>query len=193
MSDSEVWKDIAGYEGLYQVSNKGNIHSVERINLRGSKCGGRTLKPRDHKEGYLHVALSKNGIAKNKLVHRLVAEAFIENQNNYPIINHKDEVRANNNVENLEWCTKAYNMNYGNARKKSIQKLSKKVKAVNIKTGENLTFNSAKEAHGKGYPNASRACRRGYKDRKGNLIGGGNLYKGHKWYYEEENKYDKNL
>lgn len=178
MSGNEVWKDVLGYEGLYQVSNKGNVYSVERRDVMGRKWGGHTLKPASDKDGYLTVNLCKNGIIKNKKIHRLVSEAFIPNPNNFTQVNHRDEDKTNNNVGNMEWCDIRYNNNYGTR----IERLSKKVRAVNIKTGEVLAFSSTAEVRNKGYDqgNVSRACRGVYNR------GGGNLYKGHKWSYEEE-------
>ena len=123
---------------------------------------------------------------KNKYVHRLVAEAFIPNPNNYLEINHKDEVKDNNNVENLEWCTSEYNKNHGKRTKKATQKLSKRVKGVNVETGEVITFNSTMEARRKGYYAVSKACRGVYKSNSvGKLIGDGCTYKGYRWSYEE--------
>ena len=182
----EVWKDVVGYEGFYKVSNKGNVYSVARRDSRGNKRGGRTLKPKLHRNGYLHVGLCRDGKMKNKLIHRLVLEAFVENPNNLPEVNHKDEIKDNNNVENLEWCTSAYNVNHGTRNKR----VSKKVRAINVETGEVLTFNSTMEAGRKGYSQSgvTSACRGVYKSSNGKLIGGGNLYKGYRWYYEEENK-----
>ena len=176
MSESEVWKDITGYEGLYMISDKGNVHSVERRDVMGRKISGRILKPLSHTDGYLQVQLYKNGKIKNKYIHRLVAEAFIPNPKSFLEINHLDEVKDNNELSNLEWCTREHNNNYG----KRTEKVSKKVKAVNIKTGEVLTFNSIREAGRKGYTReyVSLACRGVYN------TGGGNLYRGHKWSYE---------
>lgn len=99
----EEWKDIKGYEGLYQVSNYGDVLSL---------CKNITLRQTE-KQNYLFVYLSKNGIKKQFAVHRLVAEAFIPNPDNYPQVNHKDENPSNNFVENLEWCDVRYNNNYG--------------------------------------------------------------------------------
>ena len=186
MTESETWKDVAGFEGLYKVSNKGNLYSIERKNTIGRKCGGRTIKPVHGKDGYLRVNLYKNGIMETKLMHRIVAGVFIPNQNNYLEINHKDEDKSNNNVENLEWCTREYNMNHGTRNARASQAQSKKVKAINIKTGEVLTFNSAKEAKSKGYSAAYVACQGVYKSSNGKLIGDGHLYRGHTWSYEEE-------
>ena len=187
MSESEVWKDITGYEGLYQVSNKGNIYSVERRDSMGRECGGRTLTPKTNPDGYLRIALCKNGTTKQYLIHRLVTQAFIPNPNNYLEINHKDEDKSNNDVENLEWCTRKYNINFGTGIERATQKQSKKVKAINIKTGEVLTFDSAKEAGNKGYArlNVNKACGGVYKNINGTLVGGdGHTYRGHKWSYE---------
>ena len=177
MSKGEVWKDVIGYEGFYKVSDRGNVYSVRRICTSGRKLGGHLLKPCYDKDGYLHVSLCKNGVMKTKRIHRLVAEAFTPNQNNYLEINHKDEDKTNNRVENLEWCTRGYNNNHGTR----IERVSKKVRAVNIETGEVITFNSTQEAVRKGYSSGavSQASRGIYN------TGGGNLYKGHRWYYEE--------
>ena len=193
MSENEVWKDVVGYEGLYKVSNKGHVYSVERKNSRGIKCGGRILK-QTISSGYLKLFLYKNGMRKNKYVHRLVAKAFIPNPNNYLEINHKDEDKTNNYVENLEWCTSKYNSNYGTRNERASQKQSKRVKAVNVETGEVITFSSTAEARNKGYFAVTYACRGIYKSwDTGKLIGDGHLYKGYKWAYEEvKNENDKN-
>ena len=186
MTESEIWKDIVGYEGLYKVSDKGNIYSVERINSNGRKCGGIILKPRPTINGYLQVILCKNGKIKNSYIHRLVAEAFVPNSNNYPEVNHLDEDKANNYVKNLEWCTSKYNVNHGTRNEKISQKLSKKVRAVNVETGDVITFKSTHEAGRKGYDQSgvAVACRGDYKNSNGKLIGDGHLYRGHRWSYE---------
>ena len=179
MSEGEVWRDITGYEGLYKVSNRGNVYSVERITSQGKKIGGRTLRLIYSRDGYPQVSLYKNGVMKTKLVHRLVLEAFIPNPENHPEVNHIDEVKDNNKLSNLEWCTSKHNANHGTRN----ERLSKKVRAVNVKTGEVLTFDSTVEVQRQGYSGgrASEACRGVYY--------GGNLYRGHKWsYIEEENK-----
>lgn len=121
--DKEIWKDIAGYEKMYQVSNLGRVRSLDRYSWNGYKYWlqkGKILKPCQQKSGYLNVDLS-NGHSKSHKdrVHRLVAQAFISNPNNYPQVNHKDEDKSNNKVENLEWCTAKYNLNYGHHNKKA--------------------------------------------------------------------------
>lgn len=102
----ERWKDVVGYEGLYQVSNLGNIRSLNWQNTNIVK----EMYLKKHRKGYKQIQLVKNGIKKMYLVHRLVAQSFIPNPNNYPIVNHIDENKANNIVENLEWCTNSYNV-----------------------------------------------------------------------------------
>lgn len=110
----EIWKDIKGYEGIYQVSSEGRVRSLDRIGERGYRYKGKILTPRPNKRGYMWVVL----VGKNYAVHRLVAQTFIPNPNNYPIVNHKDENPSNNCVENLEWCDAKYNCNYGTANKR---------------------------------------------------------------------------
>ena len=104
--DNEIWKDIEGYEGLYQVSNLGRVKNIKR---------NRLLKPlSDNTGGYLRVCLyDKNLKMSHKSVHRLVAKAFISNPNNLECVNHKDEDKTNNVVSNLEWCTTKHNNSYG--------------------------------------------------------------------------------
>ena len=186
MSKDEVWRDVLGYDGRYQVSNKGNVRSVTRKDSVGRKISGIILKPISLRDGYLYVSLCKNGKVKTKSIHRLVLEAFVENPNNLPEVNHKDENKINNELSNLEWCDARYNNNYGTR----IERVSKKVRAVNVETGEVVTFNSTAEAGRKGYAQSgvAAACKGVYKDSKtGKLIGGdGRTYKDHRWYYMEE-------
>lgn len=109
--NNEIWKDIEGYEGLYQVSNKGRVKSFH-------SGEGKIMKPGTHPLGYKSVTLFKDKKGKVAKVHRLVAQAFIPNPENLPVINHKDENPSNNNVENLEWCTQKYNLNYGTCQER---------------------------------------------------------------------------
>lgn len=105
MIEIEEFRDIPGYEGVYEVSNLGRV-----------RRNGKILKPGKNRDGYLLVSLSKNGIRKTVRVHRLVALSFLSNPNNLPEINHRDENRTNNTVDNLEWCTRDYNINYSQAK-----------------------------------------------------------------------------
>lgn len=126
---TEVWKDIKGYEGIYQVSNMGNVKRLDcSVFVKGK--GYRHLKARNTKQhldhhGYKKVHLWKNNKDKPFFVHRLVAMAFLDNPNNYPQINHKDENKENNEITNLEWCTVAYNNNYGTKIERVRESLKK--------------------------------------------------------------------
>lgn len=111
----EEWKAVVEYEGLYEVSNMGRVRS-----LKFGKA--KELCPANNGLGYLFVGLCKGGKSQTKLIHRLVAEAFIPNPDNLPCVNHKDEVKTNNRVSNLEWCTQSYNLEYSNIHKKAIAK-----------------------------------------------------------------------
>lgn len=108
----EIFKDIPGYEGLYQVSNLGNIRRILFINNQVQKKKITIIKKQTNKRNRIQASLYKNGKRKNLLVHRLVAMAFLDNPNNYPEVNHIDGNSLNNNVNNLEWCTKKYNMQH---------------------------------------------------------------------------------
>lgn len=113
----EIWKDIQGYEGFYQVSNIGRVRSVDRVDNRGHKRKGKILNVVIDNHGYQAVHLCLYGISKYHKVHRLVAVAFVINPKNFQQINHKDENKLNNCAENLEWCTARYNINYGERNK----------------------------------------------------------------------------
>lgn len=121
----EIWKDVVGYEGLYQVSNLGRIKSLPKLCINGN--GGKyytkekILKPQNSKGNYKHVVLRKNGKSFTKAIHQIVGIAFIPNPNNLPQINHKDENPANNIVDNLEWCDGYYNHNYGTIKERTRQ------------------------------------------------------------------------
>ena len=114
----ERWMDIKGYEGLYRVSNFGRVLSVSKTFKTGKNHSivrtypDTIMSPSKTKKGYLRVNLFKEGRLKAFQVHRLVAEAFIPNPNNYPEVNHINEVKDCNIVENLEWCTTRYNIEY---------------------------------------------------------------------------------
>ena len=117
---SEEWRSVVGYEGLYEVSNTGQVRSLDRY-VKGKSYRlhkGKVLSPGKNSRGYLSAVLSYNGKHKAITVHRLVAEAFLPNPDNLPEINHKDEDKTNNSVDNLEWCDRSYNNNYGTRKDK---------------------------------------------------------------------------
>ncbi len=120
----EVWKDIPGYEGYYQVSNKGRIRSLDRIKI----IKGQILKQMDNGRGYKKVTLCKNGRYKQTYAHRLVGKVFLDNEENKRTINHKDGDKSNNKVNNLEWATYSENERH---------------KLLN--NGRKITFEQAKE------------------------------------------------
>lgn len=117
----ENWKNVVGYEGLYEVSDQGNVRN---------SVTGRVLKPKHDRWGYLRVNLYKDRRQKSHLIHRLVARAFIQNPENYPQVNHKDEDKENNAVENIEWCTAYYNTHYGTAMQRSLEKMDLRTRAM---------------------------------------------------------------
>lgn len=120
--DSEIWRPVVGYEGLYEVSNMGNVRGLDRVShmkngvKRLTKGKLLTQGRWNSKSNYRSVVLCSGGVNKKHGVHRLVATAFIPNPDNLPEINHKDENKQNNRVENLEWCDRKYNNTYGTAR-----------------------------------------------------------------------------
>ena len=148
----EIYKEIIGFDG-YEISNLGNVKSLERNVTRKSKLGKeyiyhlkeKILSKRKDKDGYEIVNLFNNGKETTLKVHRLVAEAFIDNPNNLPIINHKDCNTSNNSVENLEWCDYSYNNSYESAGYKRALKKGKPL--IAYKNGEEIgRFISSYEA-----------------------------------------------
>ena len=166
----EIW-DIEGYEGLYQVSNLGRVKSLNYKCTKEEKI----LKPKVCKKGYLMVGLYKEGKRRYYLVHRLVAETFIDNPEDKPQVNHKDEDKTNNKVENLEWVTSKENNNYGTRTEKVAKSLSKPICGINIKTNERIEFPSTREAGRSGF-------------KQGNIVdclkGRYKTHKGYKWFYK---------
>lgn len=107
MQENKIWKNVDGFDKNYQISNFGDVR------IKRADGSLKSLKPTKFGKGYLHINLVKDGKQKSFQIHRLVAEAFVPNPKNLPIINHKDENPLNNYAENLEWCTYSYNINYG--------------------------------------------------------------------------------
>lgn len=171
----EIWKDIDGYEGLYLVSNKGNIKSLQNY----GKIKERIMKL-SIKRGYYEVGLRKKGIKKYYLVHRLVAKAFIENTNNFSCINHIDENKLNNNIENLEWCNHKYNNTYGSRLERVAisNKLRKEVCKLDEYDNVLETYNSIAEASRNN--NISISCISMCVNKKRNKAGG------YTWKYKSE-------
>lgn len=167
----KIWKDIEGYEGLYKVSNEGDVYS-----LRRKKC----MSLINDKDGYKKINLvDRTGKMHTYQVHRLVAKAFISNPENYRCINHKDEIKHHNNVENLEWCTHRYNSNYGTIKEKISKGNSKAVVQLTKDDEIVMIWQSATEcAKELGFTQGeiSRCCH-GARN---------NLYKGFVWKFAED-------
>ena len=140
----EEWRDIEGYEGLYQISSLGRVKSLRNNKTRKEKI----LKLKKNNNGYVLVNLYKNKVMKTYQVHWLVAKAFIENPNNYPCFNQKDDNKENNNISNLEWITYKDNCNYGTRNQRIIN--SKKEKCFYTREiyclENNKIYNSIKQA-----------------------------------------------
>lgn len=163
----EIWKPVVGYEGLYEVSNLGRVRSVSRIvhTKRGNDeydyhVKGKVVEPQERRHGYLAVFLygkeSKNGRFTQKSVHRLVAEAFIPNPNGYSEVNHRDENKQNNVLENLEWCDHKQNCHHGTAIKRRV---AKQVNGKKSKPVDQLDMNGR---YIKTFPSMQEASRNGY-------------------------------
>ena len=170
----EIWKDIENYYGLYQVSNMGNVKSLN-YNRTGEE---RIRKPNVGSNGYLQVELCKNGKYRMLLIHRLVLMAFnpINNMDKFDV-NHKDENKKNNNLNNLEWCTPKYNSNYGSRNQKIsipvVQLDPTTNKVINVYCSSMEAKRQTEFNHG-----AIIQCCKNKFNRPGN-----NIYKGYKWMY----------
>lgn len=155
MIEKEEFRDIPGYEGLYEVSNLGRV-----------RRDGRILKPSKNKKGYLLVSLFKNGIERKAYIHRLVAQSFLPNPSNFPCINHKDENKTNNIIDNLEWCDHQYNNNYGTRNERISESQYKPVLQYDLLGNfirEWPSMKKVEEEMGIKYQNISGCCSGKYK------------------------------
>lgn len=121
-----MWKPVKGFEERYEVSSDGEIASLPR-DYKYGVIANRTILKADIARGYKRVTLFKNGRRYRKLVHIIVAETFLDNPENKPMVNHKDENKLNNAVENLMWCTAKENSNWGTCSERISKKVSKAV------------------------------------------------------------------
>lgn len=169
----EIWKNIDGYNGLYQISNLGRVKSLGNGNSNNSK--ERILKPGITRGDYLQVNLSKDGKRKHYYIHRLVASAFIDNPDNLLEVNHINEDKADNRVNNLEWCDRAYNCNYGSRIERIATIRKKPIYSVNKTTNEITYYQSATDAERLTNINNAHiwSCCNGKRKSAG----------GYKWYY----------
>lgn len=155
----EVWRPVVGYEDLYVVSDLGRVRSFDRIDSMGRLRRGRILRDKPHNNGYVRVTLCRDGVEDTRYIHRLVAEAFIENSNYLPEVNHKDENKKNNCSWNLEWCDRQYNNTYGNAprhKEHAVLQFTPDGKFL-------AKYNSISEASAKSnvcFASISKSCRR---------------------------------
>lgn len=177
-TNEEMWEDIEGYEGTYQVSNQGRVRSLDRhiIYNTGVKRfhKGKILTPEIDRYGYERVDLRESGKHNKQFVHRIVAKAFIPNPEEHPVINHKNEQPTDNRVSNLEWCTVEYNHGYGNARKKNGDANKKQVIGIHKDTGKVIEFNSVNETGEKGFT----------RTRVSSAANNNKLYRGYYWKFK---------
>lgn len=156
----EKWKEIKGYESLYQISSSGRVKSLYRVDRLGRVYNERILTPEITKKGYLRVSLGnrKDGF-KKIMVHRLVAAAFIPNPDNLPQVNHKDENKSNNHVNNLEWCDNTYNHNFGTRNYRANKHKNKRIAQFDIFGNKIAEYDSIKIAASKIGVNVSQLSR----------------------------------
>lgn len=160
----EIWKPIKGYEGLYEVSNMGRVRSLDKVCRHDYKyqknvivpVDGKYLKAHVLKSGYLHIVLQKDRKRKDYAIHRLVAFHFCDGYEEGLVVNHKNENKADNRADNLEWCTEAYNRNYGTHYERCAKSNQKRVAQYSSDGILIAEYESGKEASGK--TGFSRAC-----------------------------------
>lgn len=178
----EIWKDIEGYEGQYQISNLGNVRSLDRKVMCGNNSyreikGCNLVLRKNNKTGYIQIKLLKKCKHKVFSVHRLVAKAFLPNPYNLPEVNHINEIKTDNRAENLEWCDRKYNLEYSNICIKGAYSQRRKVVQLTLNGEFVAEYDSISDAGRKtGVPRETigKCCR-------------GNKYKstgGYKWQYK---------
>ena len=153
----EYWKKIEGYNGRYEVSDKGNIRSVDMF-IGTHVYKGKILSQTKKNNGYMEVGLIYKGKRKFELVHRIVAKTFIPNPNGLPCVNHRDEVKTNNSVTNLEWCDNKYNSNYGSRINRIVQKRKLSVIQLTLEGKVVAEYPSIQEAGRKTKISAGHIC-----------------------------------
>ena len=173
----EEWKPIKGFEGAYEVSNFGRVKSLARKNLRGNNLKEKMLRAGRNQCGYYYVTLCGINGHKQVSLQRLVAITFIPNPNGWRYVNHKDENPANNRVDNLEWCTCQYNINYGNSPLKMRIKRGRAILQLDKQGNIIARFPSAMEAYRTLGIDFSRICRCARGDKWAKTAGG------YKWRY----------
>ena len=154
-AENEIWKDIPEYEGFYQVSSLGRVkslcHTFKMKNNKTFNVKEKILQPILQKTGYYTFNLCKNTKRKCHSLHRLIATSFIENPLMYTCVNHKDEIKTNNSLDNLEWCTKSYNRKYGTCQERIIDSQRKRVVQLNSSGQIVKTWDSVNEAGRNGF------------------------------------------
>lgn len=173
----EIWKDVEGYEGFYQVSNMGRVRSIERRLNDGRIYGGRILEQKQVRNGYMQVHVSKDNKGKYLSVHRLVARAFVPGFVEGADVNHKDEDKTNNRVDNLEWCSHSYNSQYGHRNDTMVEQRSLEVVMMSEDGSTIREFPSLREAARASGVSAAHICQvcKGERKKAG----------GYRWKYKE--------